>query len=223
VALVAEPESIDPPYLPELAAAELPAGGDLRELALSEALVERGNEEPIAAQRLSIEESRVDGLTLAAGRVAELRVRDAVLEDCDLSNVIAGSGELRRVQLANPRLVGLALGEGVIEDTRLVGGTLRLGSLAGATLRRVAFEDVDLREASLAEARLRSVSFERCALSGLDLRGARLEHCAIRGASLDGVIGIESLRGLSMPWNDLVASTGALAAALGIEVESEPS
>jgi hypothetical protein len=40
----------------------------------------------------------------------------------------------------------------------------------------------------------------------------------MRGSTLDGLAGIESLRGLSMPWPDLVASAGALAGALGIGV-----
>jgi hypothetical protein len=41
----------------------------------------------------------------------------------------------------------------------------------------------------------------------------------MRGSSLEGVVGVESLRGLTMPWSDLVASTGALAAAAGITIE----
>ncbi|HEX3615671.1 MAG TPA: hypothetical protein VHU61_03970 [Solirubrobacteraceae bacterium] len=41
----------------------------------------------------------------------------------------------------------------------------------------------------------------------------------MRGSSLEGVVGVESLRGLTMPWSDLVASTAALAAAAGITIE----
>jgi hypothetical protein len=42
----------------------------------------------------------------------------------------------------------------------------------------------------------------------------------MRGSSLEDVIGVESLRGLTMPWSDVVSSAGALAAAAGIEIES---
>jgi hypothetical protein len=100
---------------------------------------------------------------------------------------------------------------------------MMLCSFAHSALRRVAFENVNLREASFLETRLTSVSFSGCDLTGADFRGARLKECTIRGSSLDGVVGVESLRGLTMPWVDLVGSVEALAAALGIEVEGERS
>jgi uncharacterized protein YjbI with pentapeptide repeats len=83
------------------------------------------------------------------------------------------------------------------------------------------FERVNLAEASFQEARLQDVHFVDCRLTGADFRGASLRHCAISGTSLDGVLGIEALRGVRMPWDDIVASAGALAAALGIEVEDD--
>jgi hypothetical protein len=41
----------------------------------------------------------------------------------------------------------------------------------------------------------------------------------MRGGPLDGILGVESLRGLTTSWPDVVSSAAALAAALGIEIE----
>jgi uncharacterized protein YjbI with pentapeptide repeats len=71
------------------------------------------------------------------------------------------------------------------------------------------------------EARLEGVEFIDCQLTGTDFRGARLTRCAIRGSSLEDVLGVDSLRGVRMPWPDIVASVGALAAALDIAAETE--
>ena len=98
---------------------------------------------------------------------------------------------------------------------------MMLSSIAHSTIRRACFEGVNLREASFVGTRLNSVTFDGCDLTGADFRDARLEHCTIRGSSLDSVAGVESMRGLTMPWADLVGSVGALAAALGIAVESD--
>jgi uncharacterized protein YjbI with pentapeptide repeats len=98
---------------------------------------------------------------------------------------------------------------------------MMLSSFAHSSLRRVAFENVNLSEASFLETQLESVHFDGCDLTGADFRGARLKQCTIRGSSLDGVLGVESLRGLTMPWGDLVGSVAALAAALGIGAEAE--
>jgi uncharacterized protein YjbI with pentapeptide repeats len=215
---MAPPVPPAPPELPVLRPHELAGEGETDELVLSEARVEPCAD-VLAPRRVRVEESALHGVTIAAGTLTELVLRDVRLTDCDLSNVSARRGEIRRAELTNARLVGFAIGEGTIEDLRVTGGTMMLASLTQATLRRVAFTNVNLREASFAQARLVSVGFEDCDLRGADFRGASLVDCTIRGASLDGVAGVASLRGLTMPWTDLVGSVGALAAALGISVE----
>jgi len=217
---MAAPVPPGPPELPELLAYELPGDGEADELVVSEALVEH-SEAPITSRRIRVEESALHRVTIGAGTLTELVLRDARLADCDLSNVTARRGEIRRAELTNARLVGFALGEGAIEDLRVTGGTMMLASLAQTTLRRVAFKDVNLREASFAQARLISVTFDDCDLRGADFRGVSLVDCTMRGTTLDGVAGVESLRGLTMPWTDLVGSVGALAASLGISVEEQ--
>jgi len=69
---------------------------------------------------------------------------------------------------------------------------------------------------------MRSLSrtFTDCKLAGTDFRGVKLKGCAIRGTSLDGIVGVDSLRGVAMPWMDVLDSAAALAAALGIIVEA---
>ncbi len=83
----------------------------------------------------------------------------------------------------------------------------------------MSFERVDLSETSFMEAQLENVTFIDCKLAGTDFRRAKLKSCVIRGTSLDGILGVDSLWGVSMPWVDVVDSAGALAAALGIRVE----
>ena len=131
-------------------------------------------------------------------------------------------GRSRRTELRDSRLVGFSLSEGKLADVQVQGTTLAYASFAHAQLRRVVFERVILREASFLEATLTAVEFLSCGLEGADFRGARLTDCVMRGSSLEGVVGVESLRGLTMPWEDLVGSTGALASAFGIAVEPDP-
>jgi uncharacterized protein YjbI with pentapeptide repeats len=214
-----EPAAVTAPSLPALDACELPDGGELDELSLSEARVDHRGRGAISTRIIRLDESELLGLTLGGGVAAEVRLRDLRMKGCDLSNVRARGGQIRRVELTDSRLVGFALDEGAAEDLRVVGGTMMLCSLAHSKLRRVAFENVNLCEASFLEAQLSSVSFEGCELTGADFRGARLKGCTIRGSSLEGVIGVGSLRGLTMPWPDLVGSAQALAEALGIAVE----
>jgi uncharacterized protein YjbI with pentapeptide repeats len=62
------------------------------------------------------------------------------------------------------------------------------------------------------------VRFDACDLTGSDLTGVRLDGCELRSCTLDGLTGLERLRGAAMPWADVVANATLLAVALGIRV-----
>lgn len=206
------------PDLPELQPTDLSAqrGG----LALEGALV-RSCAQPLQVERLDLLESELRGVCLEASRPLELRLRDVVLSDCDLSNIEGHEGAgLTRIVVRDSRMIGIALSGGKLRDVALSDCMLSLASFAFAELRDVIFERVNLREASFMNARLEGVSFLDCQLEGVDFRGVALKRCLMRGSSLEGVLGVESLRGLRMPWNDVLASVGALAAAAGIEIEA---
>jgi len=49
----------------------------------------------------------------------------------------------------------------------------------------------------------------------------RIDRCELRGCTLDGLAGLERLRGAAMPWPDIVGHAGLFAAALGIRALDE--
>jgi uncharacterized protein YjbI with pentapeptide repeats len=211
--------SVDPPDLPEFESPKHDLAAPGGELLLDGVCVELQAPNGVCANRVQVAESELRGLTIEAGSSPGLRLTDVVLRDCDLSNVDGREGALTRVEIRKSRLVGFSLTEGTVRDLKVVDSALSLGSFAYAELRNVAFERVNLREASFMNAQLVSVEFIECHLEGADFRGVSLESCAMRGGTLDGILGVESLRGLAMSWPDVVSSAAALAAALGIKIE----
>lgn len=209
---------IEAPDLPELQLVELDPRAGGGELLLDGAEVDLASE-VVRAHSIRITESKLRGVTLDAPSVPGLRLTDVVLRDCDLSNVDGREGSLTRVEVTNSRLVGFGLAGGKARDLKVLDSTLSLGSFAFAELRDVLFERVNLREASFMDARLDSVKFIDCELERADFRGVTLKNSTMRGTALDGVLGVESLRGLTMPWPDVLSSAAALAAAVGIKIE----
>jgi uncharacterized protein YjbI with pentapeptide repeats len=209
--------ALQAPDLPELE--EVPLAAEAGTIDLSGALV-TGDGSAVRAARVRVRESELRSVVLEPGNVPGLTLGDVIMRDCGLSNVDAREGRLTRVVVHRSQLVGFDVTRGDVRDLRVIDSSLQLASFASATLRNVVFERVNLAEASFMHASLASVVFVDCRLEGADFRQAKLAAgCAIRGASLDGVLGVESLRGLRMPWPDMLASAGALAAALGINVE----
>ena len=211
--------AVDSPDLPELELRRLDKAVQGGQLVLDGALVEHHGVEPVRADRIVLTESELRGVAIDADHVPGLRLSDVVLHACDFSNVDGREGSLRRVEIDGSRLVGFGLTGGTVQDLRVVDSSLALASLAFSKLRDVVFERVDLAEASFMEAELESVTFIDCKFAGTDFRGVKLKGCAIRGTSLDGILGVDSLRGVAMPWVDVLDSAAALAATLGIIVE----
>ena len=212
--------AVQAPELPPLTETSLAALTGEGRLDATAAAIDGTDEPPAELRRLRLRECRLVRVSLAPGPVPGIDLLDVVIDDCRLSNLDGREGSLRRVAITGSQLVGLGLRGGQVRDVRISDCSLELASFAGAQLRDVVFERVKLADASFLDARLEAVSFVDCVLAGADFRGARLRACAIRGASLDGVLGVDALRGLRMPWPDLLDSVGALATALGIEIEA---
>ena len=146
---------------------------------------------------------------------------DAVVDGADWSNAHAVRAVLNRVELRTCRLTGSELAESSLTDVVLDGCRLDLAGLRFAQLERVVFRDCRLDEADLQGARLRDVLFERCELRGAVLAGVKVERVEIAGGDLTGLRGAESLRGVRMRWNDVLANAPLFAGALGIAILDE--
>jgi uncharacterized protein YjbI with pentapeptide repeats len=213
--------TVDPPDLPELTRRALATTLTDGDLVVEQLLAEGQTSEPVRARRIRVTESELRGIAIEADNAPGLQFSDVVLRGCDLSNIDGREGSLRRVEIHESRLVGFGLAAGTIQDLRVIDSTLALASLAFSRLYNVVFDHVDLTEASFMEARLESVAFIDCKLAGADFRGATQKGCAIRGTPLDGILGTNWLKGVVMPWADVLASAPTLAAALGIIVEQD--
>jgi len=208
-------ERIQAPDLPPELERQSIEDGDVE---LSGALVEPGT---VRAGRIRITESELRGVVLETHAARGLSLIDVVLRDCGLANVDGREGAIRRVAAGQCRLVGIDLAGSDITDLRISDSSLELASFAGARLRDTVFERVNLSEVSFQEARLDNVEFIDCELPGADFHRARTAGCVIRGSSLDGVTGLDGLRGVRMPWTDVLASAAALAGAAGIEIAED--
>ncbi len=165
-----------------------------------------------------IVEARLQGVSLAEERRLGLSVQDCVLRECDLANLDARGGALRRVEFQAGRLTGCNLSEATLRDVSFAECRADLLALAGSKLERVRFASCDLVQLDLQQAQLRGVVLEECDLRGADLSGVRFEDVELRGCQLDGVRGAHALSGVRMPWADVLENAALFAGACGVEV-----
>ena len=65
---------------------------------------------------------------------------------------------------------------------------------------------------------LKDVLFERCVLREATISAVKAERVELRGCDLTGLRGAEALRGVRMPWNDVLENAPLFAAVAGIEI-----
>lgn len=145
-------------------------------------------------------------------------LRDVVLAHANLANRRGRRVLVERVRLTGCRMTGIQLAESTIRDAEIVDCRVDLAAFRMTRLERVVFQGCQLQELDLVEAQLSSVVFEACDLTGADFSHARFGRCEMRGCTLTGAVGIERLRGVAMPWSDIVGLAGEMAAAIGIRM-----
>jgi uncharacterized protein YjbI with pentapeptide repeats len=206
-----------PPRSRDVIAPEAPrVPGDLELVRVNAAAVESGDEwrrvrivdaelPELAMPSLRFEEARLERVDLSAGRLAHLSLSDVELESCNLANADVRGGSAWRTRIMRSRLTGVAWHEGLIRDTLLSDCRIDLASFGATRLDQVVFERCLLMQVDFQETSLRRVRFVDCDLTEADVNDARFEGCELLGCTIDGMRGAERLRGVAMPWEDMVA------------------
>lgn len=148
----------------------------------------------------------------------EAGVTDAIVRDADWANRRVPRAAFLRAELHTVRLTGADLAEGTFRDVRFVGCRLDLAAARLSTFERVVFSDCRLEELDLYGAQLTDVFFERCVLREATLSGVTSQRVELRGCDLTALRGAEALRGMRMPWNDVLANAPLFASVAGIEI-----
>jgi uncharacterized protein YjbI with pentapeptide repeats len=174
-----------------------------------------------ALDERSVVEARLVDVDLSGARIRGLRLVDVAVDRGNLANLVAAEPAFTRVVFTGTRLTGAQWTRGRLTDVVFRDCRIDLATFAGTTFERVSFDGCLLAQTDFGEALLRSVRFDHCDLTEADLTGLRIDGCELRSCTLDGVVGVERLRGAAMPWGDVVGHAGVFAAALGIRLLGE--
>jgi uncharacterized protein YjbI with pentapeptide repeats len=148
----------------------------------------------------------------------EAGLTDVIVRDADWANRRATRASVLRAELHTVRLTGADLVESTFRDVRFVGCRLDLAAARLSRFERVVFSDCRLEELDLYGAQLQDVLFERCVLREATISNVKAKRVELRGCDLTGLRGAEALRGIRMPWNDVLENAPLFAGAVGIEI-----
>ena len=165
-----------------------------------------------------VSDARLHNIDLTGSTLRRLALTDCVIEGGDWANLDASEATLSRVEMQGLRMTGVVFAGARINDARFIECRLDVASFRFAHLDGVRFEDCRMEEADLYETALSSVVFTTCDLTGANLAEATFDRSEMHDCALDGVGNPERLRGVAMPWSDIMRSAGVLAAGVGIKI-----
>jgi uncharacterized protein YjbI with pentapeptide repeats len=119
------------------------------------------------------------------------------------------------------RLTGFQVVEADLRDCVWRASGADMATFRHARLAHVTFEGCSMREADFSGMRGEHVRFLDCDLRGATFRDAELTGSELRRCRLDGIEGVEGLRGAALELEELVGLAPALARALGIGLLGE--
>jgi len=170
------------------------------------------------ATGLRIAESRVVDTDLSEASMERAVVRDVGWTGGSLANARQRDARITRSRVEAVRATGLDLTRCSLDNVVFVDCRLDLALFRASSMDRVRFEGCRLEDADFFEASFSSVVFEDCDLRAVNWAGASFSRSELRGCELTGGLSLERLRGVRMPWDDVIRSAGEIAIAAGIEI-----
>jgi uncharacterized protein YjbI with pentapeptide repeats len=176
-----------------------------------------GGSGDFAADHVEIGTSRLEGVDLARARLANLVVTDCLIERGDLANLAASRCALTRVEVRGSRMTGVHIVDAALVDVTMTEAKLDLAVFRYSKMRRVEFRDCNLTRADFASADIGGARFVGCDLAGAQFSAARAVGAVFEKCLMDGIGGVDSLRGATIIGTEVASLARVFAAALGIE------
>jgi uncharacterized protein YjbI with pentapeptide repeats len=174
--------------------------------------------EVFARADLQIAECRLEDVDLSASVLKGMSMKDVVVLGGTWANADLSNANLLRVEMRGVRLTGAILSGSKMSDVSFIDCRMDLTVIRFSELERVRFENCLLQEADLYETKLSSSVFSACDLSKVSLANTTFEQSEMRDCDLEGASDPAGLRGVGMPWPDIIRSAGALAIAAEVHI-----
>jgi uncharacterized protein YjbI with pentapeptide repeats len=170
---------------------------------------------------LRLSESQLCSTDLTEASLSQAHLRDVVVLEGSWANVVGTDMSLSRVRFERVRLTGANLSGSKLNNVTFSDCRLDLCSFRFSQLDIVRFDGCRMEESDFYDAQLTSAMFSDCDLSKVTLTGATFAESEMRGCDLSSAQSPERLRGVRMPWSDVMGAAGELAKGIGIEVLDE--
>jgi len=168
-----------------------------------------------------INESRVVGARFIGTTLDGIRMRDTVIESCDLSGARLGDAEVTRVEFRNCKMPAVDLAAARLHDVLFRDSKLDNANFRMINGEHVRFEHASLRSGDFYAAEVAQAQFFDCDLTASELSQSKLAGVHLHGSNLEGLKGATYLRHAIIDSTQVLPLALGVFAALGIEINGD--
>lgn len=168
-----------------------------------------------------INESRVVGATFIGTTLDGIRMRDTVVESCDLSGARLGDADLTRVEFRNCKMLAVDLAAARLHDVVFRDSRLDTANFRMISGEHVRFEHASLRSGDFYAARVGQAQFLDCDLTASEFSQSELAGVRLHGSNLEGLKGALYLRTAIVDSAQVLPLALGVLAALNIEINDD--
>jgi uncharacterized protein YjbI with pentapeptide repeats len=166
----------------------------------------------------SFSEARMTRVDFSQVHVARFDVLDCVFDNCNFTTSKFPESSWHRVLVNGARCSGLQMTNGTIRNIRFKNCKLEMVNFRLSRLENVIFEDCVIDDVDFYDAKLKNIEFINCSINEITFASARMAHVDISKSTVEGIKGINSLKGVSISYDQLMQLAPAFATEAGLKV-----
>lgn len=167
----------------------------------------------------SIEGSLLHKIDFSRTVIEKFDTKDCVLKDCNLTASSMADSSWHAVEIIGARCSGLQLQNSVFRNVVFKSCKLELVNFRFSKLENVIFEDCLIDDIDFYNATLKNVNFVSSDIENIAFSGAKLKSVDLTESRIISVKGVNSLKGATINYEQLIILAPYFAQAIGIIVK----
>ena len=170
-------------------------------------------------QKTSISESLLSKIDFSQVNAHRFDISDCALKNCNFTASKFPDSSWHRVSIEGTRCSGLQVTNGTMKHVTFTNSKLEIVNFRFSRFENVRFEDCVLDDVDFYEARLKNIEFVNCTINKMTFANASIVNVDISKSTVDTVIGIRSLRGVTISYDQLMQFAPGFASEAGIKIK----
>lgn len=169
-------------------------------------------------ETMSLSESLFSKVDFTQVRVNRLHVADCDFQGCIFTASKFPESSWHRATIGTARCSGLQITNAFLKNIVFKNSKLEIANFRFSRLDNVAFEDCVLNDVDFYNAQLKNVEFVNCSINKITFANARMINVDISKSFVEAVNGVQSLRGVTISYDQLLQLAPSFAAEAGIKI-----